>query len=94
MGLDESDYHMFERKLSAIASKLDELVGVFSASAPLSREGHAPVVPCDQASLERAARAVHEVTGGGAPFGSPKSKTKVSAALLVETVVRALGATE
>lgn len=52
------------------------------------------VVPCDQASLERAARAVHEVTGGGAPFGSPKSKTKVSAALLVETVVRALGATE
>lgn len=67
---------------------------------PLRRWCHGPVisvryVPCDPASLELAARAVHEVTGGGAPFGkSPRSKTKVSAALLVETVVRALGASE
>jgi hypothetical protein len=46
----------------------------------------------DRAQVDRAARAVHEVTGGGIPFGrSRHSSNTVSAQLVAEAALAAAG---
>lgn len=51
------------------------------------------VATLDRAQVDRAARAVHEVTGGGIPFGrSRRSSATVSAQLVAEAAIAAAGA--